>query len=58
MDQHLPPAELRTEGDHIIVGCGDATALALLELQPEGKKRMSDRDFVHGYHPKTGERLG
>jgi len=58
VDQHLPPAELRTEGDHIIVGCGDATALALLELQPEGKKRMSDRDFVHGYHPKTGERLG
>lgn len=58
VNPHLPPAELRIEGDHIIVGCADATALALLELQPEGKKRMSARDFVHGYHPKTGERLG
>jgi methionyl-tRNA formyltransferase len=30
----------------------------LLEVQPEGKKRMPARDFVHGYRPRTGERLG
>jgi methionyl-tRNA formyltransferase len=58
VDQHLPPAELRIEGDHIIVGCGEATALQLLGLQPEGKKRMSARDFIHGYHPQTGDPLG
>jgi methionyl-tRNA formyltransferase len=30
----------------------------MLELQPEGKKRMSARDFIHGYRPKPGEMLG
>jgi len=30
-------------------------ALELLELQPEGKKRMSATDYVNGYQPKTGE---
>jgi methionyl-tRNA formyltransferase len=42
----------------LLAGCGESTALELLELQPEGKKRMSVRDFIHGYHPKTGEHLG
>jgi methionyl-tRNA formyltransferase len=58
VDQHLPPAELKLEGDHVIVGCGEGTALELLELQPEGKKRMSARDFIHGYHPQSGQQLG
>jgi len=50
--------ELAAEGDHLIVGCGEGTALELLEVQPEGKKRMSARDFIHGYRPRAGERLG
>jgi len=32
-------------------------ALELLELQPEGKRRMSGRDFVHGYRLEPGELL-
>jgi len=52
------PAHLSVENDHLIVGCGQNTALQLLELQPEGKKRMPARDFLHGYHPRTGETLG
>jgi methionyl-tRNA formyltransferase len=28
-----------------------------LTVQPEGKKRMAARDFVHGYHPNPGEKL-
>jgi hypothetical protein len=32
--------------------------LELLEVQPEGKKRISARDFVHGYRPGSGESLG
>jgi methionyl-tRNA formyltransferase len=56
--QHsLPPGELVVDKDRLFVGCG-GTALALLELQPEGKKHMSARDFVHGYRPQTGEKLG
>jgi methionyl-tRNA formyltransferase len=59
VSQHsLPPGELLVENDRLFAGCGGGTALELLELQPEGKKRMPARDFVHGYRPHTGERLG
>jgi methionyl-tRNA formyltransferase len=49
--------ELRVEGDRLIVGCGEDTALELLEVQPEGKKRIAALDFIHGYRPRNGERL-
>jgi methionyl-tRNA formyltransferase len=50
--------ELTIDGDLLLVGCGGDTALALLEVQPEGKNRMAARDFIHGYRPQNGERLG
>ena len=53
----LPPGEIKVEGERLLVGCGQNTALELLEVQPEGKKRMAARDFVHGYHPRAGERF-
>lgn len=52
------PGEITMEGGRLLVGCGEDTALELLEVQPEGKRRMAARDFVHGYRPKPGERLG
>ncbi len=57
-DRKLDPAELRVEGDYLLVGCGHHTALELLELQLEGKRRSSAADFLHGYRPKPGETLG
>jgi methionyl-tRNA formyltransferase len=54
----LKAGELLVQGERLIVGSGSQTALELLELQPEGKKRMSARDFVHGYHLASGETLG
>ncbi len=45
-------------GDHLIVGCGDNTLLALIEVQPEGRKRMSARDLRNGMHLKAGDRFG
>jgi len=54
----LPQAELRVKDDRLFVGSGNSTLLELLEVQPEGKKRISARDFVHGYRPKVGERFG
>jgi methionyl-tRNA formyltransferase len=54
----IQPGVLSVEGERLLAGCGNATALELLELQPEGRKRMSARDFLHGYHPRSGERLG
>ena len=57
-EKQVPQAQLRIDGDSVFVGCGNSTALQLLEVQPEGKKRISARDFVHGYRPKPEERLG
>ena len=44
--------------DAAAVQCGGDASIEILELQPEGKKRMAARDFIHGYKPKSGERLG
>jgi methionyl-tRNA formyltransferase len=54
----LPSGELLVESDRVFVGCGGGTALVPLEVQPEGKKHMAVRDFVHGYRPQNGEKLG
>ena len=54
----IPPGELLSEGDGLFAGCAEGSALELLQLQPEGKKRMSARDFVHGYRPQPHEKLG
>src|SRR5579863_4552838 len=53
----LVPAELSAEGDHLFIGCGE-DALEILQVQLEGKKRMAARDFIHGYRPQAGEKLG
>jgi methionyl-tRNA formyltransferase len=54
----LPAAELHTEGERLLVNCGSGTALELLQLHPEGKKAMTARQFINGYRPAKGERLG
>ena len=56
-ENRLASGELTITEDRLIVGCGQGTALELVELQPEGKKRMTVRDFIHGYRPRTGEAL-
>jgi len=52
------PSELKAIGDHLLVGCAKNTALEILELQLEGKKRSSAQAFINGYHPKPSEKLG
>jgi methionyl-tRNA formyltransferase len=54
----MAPAELSAEPTRLLVGCGNKTTLELIELQPEGKRRMSARDFANGYRPLPGEKLG
>lgn len=49
----LAPGEMHVQGERLYAGCGENTVLEILELQPEGKKRMSARDFVNGYRPKN-----
>ena len=52
--------EIAIEGQRLFVGCGKKadTALELLELQLEGKRRMTAQEFINGYRPHSGERLG
>lgn len=57
-EEKVPQAQLLVKDERLFVGCGNATALELLEVQPEGKKRISTRDFVHGYRPERGEKVG
>jgi methionyl-tRNA formyltransferase len=54
----LPPAELSIQSDRLFVGTGHDTSLEVIEVQLEGKKRTTARDFIHGYRPKPAERLG
>ncbi len=58
MQRLIPEGQILVEGDRLIVGCANATSVELLEVQPEGKKRMSAHDFIHGYRPRDGEKLG
>jgi methionyl-tRNA formyltransferase len=51
----LAPGQLQAHGEHLYVGCGQNTTLELLEVQPQGKKRMTARDFINGYRVKPGE---
>jgi len=55
---NLDPGELRVRDDKLLAGCARGTALELLQLQPEGKKALTAREFMNGYHPEQGEQLG
>lgn len=50
--------ELSADGEQLLVGCAGQTVIAIRELQLEGKRRMSAREFINGYQPKAGEGLG
>jgi methionyl-tRNA formyltransferase len=56
--QALAPGQLQVEDKRLLVGSAHNSALELFEVQPEGKKRMSARDFVNGYRPTNAEKLG
>jgi methionyl-tRNA formyltransferase len=45
-------------GDELLVSCGEQTALRLLEVQPEARKRLAARDFINGLRVKVGDRFG
>ena len=53
-----PGQIIEARGDRLIIACGEATALRVSELQTEGGRRLSARDFLNGMHLKVGEILG
>jgi methionyl-tRNA formyltransferase len=46
------------EHGRLLLGFAHGTALEVHELQVEGRKRMSARDFINGYSPRSDEPLG
>lgn len=44
--------------NELFVQCGQQTALRVLEVQPEARKRMAARDFINGMRVKVGDRFG
>ena len=53
------PGEIRTEGQRLFVCCAEDTWLELLEIQLEGRKRLSAAEFLrgnaaHGTHARLG----
>ena len=49
---------IEAHGDDLVIACGEQTRLRILEIQPEGKRRMSVRDFLNGVRVRAGERFG
>ncbi len=50
--QSLLPREISTADGQLIVGCGK-DALVITSLQPDGGKRMSAADYLHGRKPEA-----
>jgi methionyl-tRNA formyltransferase len=60
----LTPGEIAVEGTRLFVGCGKDkdmhknTTLEFIEIQLEGKRRMTAQEFINGYRPQSGDHLG
>ena len=56
--EDVPPGTvLRASGDDLWVATGEGT-LRVIEVQAEGKRPMSVRDYLAGHHVVPGERFG
>ncbi|HEX4022595.1 MAG TPA: methionyl-tRNA formyltransferase [Acidobacteriaceae bacterium] len=51
------PGTLLSLDHRLWLACGKETWVELLEVQLEGKKRISATDFLHGHRLSSGERL-
>lgn len=54
----LEPGFVAVRAKKLVVGCGAGTALELVEVQPEGRKRVSGESFANGARLLDNERLG
>lgn len=54
----VSPAAILVQANRLFFGCAAGSALEVLEVHPEGKKRMSAREFLSGYRPQNNEVLG
>jgi methionyl-tRNA formyltransferase len=52
---HEPGTVVNIDHDTIFVVTGNGEELAILEIQPEGRRPMSVRDFVAGHRLAAGD---
>ncbi len=51
-----PATVIKSEGE-LVVACAEGTSLSLTEIQPEGSKRMSAKDYLIGHKIAVGSLL-
>jgi methionyl-tRNA formyltransferase len=51
------PGQMIAQKKRLLIACGEATALEGIEVQVEGRKRMSAEAFLNGHQLKAGEIL-
>ena len=49
-----PGEVVAVSGEQLLVKCGDGPLLAILEIQPEGRRPLEVREFLAGYHMQPG----
>lgn len=55
---HEPGTCVAAGADGITIACGDGAAIDILQLQPEGRRAMSARDYLAGHGVLAGQRFG
>ncbi|MFN0105940.1 MAG: methionyl-tRNA formyltransferase [Bryobacteraceae bacterium] len=54
----LAPRELAVRGRKLLAGCGEGSVLELVDVQPDGRKRVSGESFANGARLLENEVLG
>jgi methionyl-tRNA formyltransferase len=52
-----PGTVIRAHGDDLVIACGHHTALRVLDIQPEGRRTMTAREFLAGRGVAEGARF-
>jgi methionyl-tRNA formyltransferase len=52
------PGQMIAQKKRLLIACGESTMLEPIEVQVEGRKRMSAEAFLNGHHVTDGEMLG
>ncbi len=53
-----PGTIVHASGDRLEIAAGDNHAVRVLQIQPEGRRVMSAREFLAGHRPAAGARAG
>ncbi|HEX5475412.1 MAG TPA: methionyl-tRNA formyltransferase [Vicinamibacterales bacterium] len=56
--QEPPGTIVRAAGDDLLVACGGGSVLRILEIQPDGRRTMTAREFMAGRRLTAGDRFG